>query len=52
MHGAKDVTLCRQNEGNNSYVRLAHTSIFGFVFYVSLPNEIKLLLHYLTEMLL
>ena len=38
--GVKVVMLGRQNERNSSYVRLAHT----FVFYVSLPNEIKLLL--------
>ena len=35
--------LCRQNESNFAYFWLALTSIW-FVFYVSLPNEIKLLL--------
>ena len=42
--GVKARMLGRQNDRNKSYVSLAHTSIFGLFFYVSLPNEIKLLL--------
>ena len=30
--GVKVVTLGRQNKRNSSYVRLAHTSIFGLCF--------------------
>ena len=30
--GVKVVTLGRQNDRNSSYVRLAHTSIFGLCF--------------------
>ena len=45
--GAKVGTLGRQIKRNSSYVRFAqaHTSIvyIWFEFYVSLPNEIKLL---------
>ena len=32
FQGVKARTLGRQNERNNSYVRLAHTSIFGLCF--------------------
>ena len=42
--GVKVKMLGRQNERNNSYVWLVHTSIFGLCFIFSLPNEIKLLL--------
>ena len=31
---AKVVMLCRQNERNSRYIRLAHTSIFGLYFMV------------------
>ena len=43
--GVKVGTLGRQNEGNRSYVRL--DLYIWYVFYVSLPNEMKLLLFYI-----
>ena len=44
LQGVKVGTLGRQNERNISYVRGGSHLYILFVFYVSLPNEIKLLL--------
>ena len=43
MQGANVGTLGIYNERNSSYFSLAYTSKYSLCFYVSLPNEIKLL---------